>query len=86
LLPELVAADIATQASGPGAWKRWMLHRVAPAAIAPLRRALAELAAARADLTGRIARLDHYIDTLASAVAAGAVTLTEPGAPASTPK
>lgn len=86
LVPELVAADIATQASGPGAWKRWMLHRVAPAAIAPLRRALAELAAARADLTGRIARLDHYIDTLASAVAAGAVTLTEPGAPASTPK
>ena len=86
LVPELVAADIATQASGPGPWKRWMLRRVAPAAIPPLRRALTELVVARADLTGRIDRLDHYIETLTSAVAAGAVTLTELDAPASTPK
>lgn len=83
LVPELVAADIAAQAGGPGAWKRWMLRRVAPSAIAPLRRALAESAVARAELTGRVARLDHYIDTLTTAVAAGAVSLTEPDAVAS---
>ncbi|MDE0546343.1 hypothetical protein [Microbacterium sp. C7(2022)] len=77
LVPELVAADIATQPSGPGAWKRWMLRRVAPAAIAPLRSALADITAARSELESRVANLDHYIDTLTAAVAAGAVTLTD---------
>lgn len=80
LVPELVAADIPTQPAGPGAWKRWMLRRVVPASIAPLRRALAELAATRAELLSRVANLDHYIDTLTAAVAAGAVTLTDPDA------
>ncbi len=80
LVPELVAADIPTQPAGPGAWKRWMLRRVAPGAIAPLRRTLADLAASRADLESRVANLDHYVDTLTSAVAAGAVALTDPNA------
>lgn len=80
LVPELVATDIPAQPGGPGAWKRWMLRRVAPASIAPLRRALVDLAAARAELESRVANLDHYIDTLTAAVAAGAVTLTDPEA------
>lgn len=83
LVPELIAADIAVQAGGPGAWQRWMLRRVAPSASAPLRRALSESADVRAALMDRVARLDHYIDTLTTAVAAGTVTLTESDATAS---
>lgn len=83
LVPELIAADIAAQAGGPGAWQRWMLRRVAPSAIAPLRRALSKSAGVRAELMDRVARLDHYIDTLTTAVAAGTVTLTESDATAS---
>ena len=82
LVPELVAADIAAQAAGPGAWRRWVLRRVAPAAIAPLRAALHELADARSELERRISNLDHYADTLTAAVAAGAVTLSDPTADA----
>ena len=78
LVPEVVAADIPTQPAGPGAWKRWMLRRVAPPSIRPLRSALAELDAARTELERRIAALDQYADTLTAAVAAGAVTLTDP--------
>jgi len=78
LMPEVVAADIASQPGGPGAWRRWMLRRIAPAAIAPLHHALAELDAARTELERRIAALDQYADTLTAAVAAGAVTLTDP--------
>ncbi|QEW01235.1 hypothetical protein F6J84_14785 [Microbacterium caowuchunii] len=78
LVPELVAADIPSQPAGPGAWKRWMLRRVAPASIRPLRSALADLDAARTELERRIAALDQYVDTLTAAVAAGAVTLSDP--------
>jgi len=78
LVPEVVAVDIPTQPAGPGAWKRWMLRRVAPASIKPLRRALADVAVARSELERRIATLDQYVDTLTASVAAGAVTLTSP--------
>jgi len=84
LMAEVVAADIATQPAGPGAWKRWMLRRIAPASIAPLRQALTHLADARIELGRRIAELDHYADTLTAAVAAGAVTLTDPNDAATT--
>src|SRR5690606_28985137 len=60
LVPEIIAADIAAAANGPGAWKRWMLRRVAPHTIAPLRQALHDIAAARSDLEARAARLDRY--------------------------
>lgn len=75
LVPELIAADIVGQPAGPGAWRRWMLRRVAPHAIAPLRGALAELAARSEALRDRAARLDRYADLLAAGVVAGAVTL-----------
>ena len=80
LVPEVVATDIRAQPGGPGAWRRWTLRRVHPDAVAPLRRALADIAASRADLQRRIAHLDDYADTLTAAVAAGAVTLTDPTA------
>lgn len=83
LVPEIVAADVARSAGGPGAWRRWTLRRVAPSAITPLRRALRDIAATRAELQTRITNLDHYADTLTAAVAAGAVTLTHPDAAAS---
>ncbi|MFB9308624.1 hypothetical protein BJY17_001909 [Agromyces hippuratus] len=75
LVPELLAADIVGQPAGPGAWKRWMLRRVAPQAIAPLRGALAEIAAQSEALRDRAARLDRYAELLAAGVVAGAVTL-----------
>ncbi|NYJ68788.1 hypothetical protein HNR16_003576 [Pseudoclavibacter chungangensis] len=37
LVPELIAIDIIGQAAGPGAWNRWLLRRVSPRAITPLR-------------------------------------------------
>lgn len=78
LVPEIIAADVARSAAGPGAWRRWTLRRVAPTAISPLRRALSDIAATRAQLQARIADLDHYADTLTAAVVAGAVILPTP--------
>ncbi|MGW9167354.1 hypothetical protein [Agromyces sp. NPDC055658] len=75
LIPELVATDIVGQPAGPGAWKRWMLRRVAPQAAAPLRGALADIAAQSEALRNRAARLDRYAELLAAGVVAGAVTL-----------
>ncbi|UWF78038.1 MULTISPECIES: hypothetical protein [Microbacterium] len=77
LVPEVVAVDIPTQPAGPGAWKRWMLRRFAPASIRPLRRAIADVAVARTELERRIATLDQYVDMLTATVAAGAVSLTD---------
>ncbi|ANG85323.1 hypothetical protein [Microbacterium aurantiacum] len=82
LVPELVAADISRSLGGPGSWRRWRLRRVAPNAMAPLRTALVDIAAQRAELESRIAALDHYVDTLTAAVTAGVVTLTDPAADA----
>ena len=82
LVPELVAADIAQARGGAGSWRRWMLRRVAPAGIAPLRAALGELAARRAELRRRLDALDTYTDLLTSGVAAGTVTLTDDAAAA----
>ncbi|MFD4420980.1 hypothetical protein ACFWN7_05705 [Agromyces sp. NPDC058484] len=75
LVPELIAADIVGQPAGPGAWKRWMLRRVSPQAVAPLRGALADIAARSDALRDRAARLDRYAELLAAGVVAGAVTL-----------
>ncbi|WP_396667363.1 hypothetical protein [Microbacterium sp. R86528] len=76
LVPELIAADIAQAAGGPGAWKRWMLRRVTPAQIAPLRTALIEIADHQQALRQRLTMLDTHADLLADAVASGAVTIT----------
>lgn len=75
LVPEIVAADIAASPAGPGVWRRWMLRRVAPQTIAPLREALASITAARADLEGRAARLSDYADLLVAGATSGAVTM-----------
>ena len=83
LVPELIAADVASSAAGAGAWRRWTLRRVTPSAVAPLRQALGNIAATRAELQTRITNLDHYADTLTAAVVAGAVTFTDPDAAAS---
>lgn len=84
LVPELIAADIAEAAGGPGAWRRWMLRRVAPAEIAPLRGSLRALAAERDALLHRAATLDDYARLLSAGIVAGAVTLTDSASPAST--
>lgn len=76
LIAELVAQDIATQPAGPGAWKRWHLRRIPPAAMASLQATLKEIAATRTALTERLTRLDTYTDALVAGTAAGAVTLT----------
>ena len=82
-----VAADISHCAPGPGAWRRWHLRRVTPAAIAPLHAALTDLAARRRALEARIDDLDAYIHLLADGIVAGSVTLTDPAAqPASDPQ
>lgn len=82
LVPEVVAADIAEAPAGPGAWKRWMLRRVAPHTIAPLRRALADITAVRADLEQRAARLNDYADLMIAGATSGAVTMIEENAAA----
>ena len=77
LVPEIVAADIAGAPAGPGAWKRWMLRRVAPPAIAPVRRALAEITSARRDLEARAARLTDYAALIVAGATSGAVTMID---------
>ncbi len=77
LVPEIVAADITGAAPGPGAWKRWTLRRVAPRTIAPLRRALADIATARRDLEARASRLTDYAALIVAGATSGAVTMID---------
>jgi hypothetical protein len=76
LVPELVAADIDHSASGPAAWRRWRLRRVAPSVAEPLRVAFLDLSTRREALARRIKALDSYAELLSAGVVSGAVTLT----------
>ena len=78
LVPEVVAADITGGVAGPGGWKRWMLRRVAPQTIAPLRRALADIAGTRDELEARAARLTDYAALIVAGATSGTVTLIDP--------
>jgi len=75
LVPEVIAADIAGGVAGPGGWKRWMLRRVAPQTIAPLRRALADIAGTRDELEARAARLSDYAALIVAGATSGTVTM-----------
>ncbi len=77
LVAEIVAADIAGAPAGPGAWKRWVLRRVAPRTIAPIRQALADIATARRDLEARAARLTDYAALIVAGATSGAVTMID---------
>jgi hypothetical protein len=77
LVPEVIAADISVAVAGPGAWKRWMLRRLAPHTIAPLRQALAAIATTRTDLEARAARLDDYAALIVAGATSGAVTIID---------
>ncbi|MBW9093323.1 hypothetical protein JNB62_06480 [Microbacterium jejuense] len=77
LVPEIIAADITGAASGPGVWTRWMLRRVAPHTVAPLRQALADIASARQDLEARAARLNDYANLIVAGATSGAVTMID---------
>lgn len=77
LVPEIVAADITGAPAGPGAWKRWTLRRVAPRTMAPLRQAIADIAAARRDLEARAARLTDYANLIVAGATSGAVTMID---------
>jgi hypothetical protein len=77
LVPEVIAADITGATAGPGAWKRWMLRRVAPHTIAPLRQAHADIATAREDLEARAARLTEYAALIVAGATSGAVILID---------
>jgi hypothetical protein len=78
LVPELVVADIAGGAGGPGAWKRWRLRTIDPAQMAPLRAALAAASRTRTELRERVDRLDDLTRILSDAVAARAVVVNDP--------
>lgn len=78
LVPEVVAADITGGTAGPGAWKRWMLRRVAPQSIAPLCRALADIARTREELEARATRLTDYAALIVAGATTGAVTMIDP--------
>jgi len=80
LVAEVIAADITGATAGPGAWKRWMLRRVAPQTISPLRRALTDIAATRRELETRAARLSDYAALIVDATTSGAVDIV-PSAP-----
>lgn len=75
LVPEVIAADIAGAVGGPGAWKRWMLRRVSPQTIAPLRAALDEVEAARSALYARVRRLEQYSALLVDGATTGAAAV-----------
>lgn len=77
LVPEVIAADIKGAPAGPGAWKRWMLRRVAPQTITPLRRALGELANVREELEARASRLSDYATLIVAGATSGAVTMID---------
>lgn len=77
LVPEVIAADITGAAAGPGAWRRWMLRRAAPQTIAPLRRALADIATIREDLETRASRLSDYAALIVAGATSGAVTMID---------
>lgn len=77
LVPEVIAADITGARSGPGAWKRWVLRRVAPHTIEQLRQALAEIAAARSELETRVAGLNDYAALIVAGATSGAVTILD---------
>jgi hypothetical protein len=77
LVPEVVAADITGATAGPGAWKRWMLRRVAPQSIAPLRQALTDIATTREELVTRASRLSDYAALIVAGATSGAVTMTD---------
>ncbi|WP_404444477.1 hypothetical protein LG315_11960 [Microbacterium marinum] len=76
LVPEVIAADITGAATGPAAWKRWMLRRVHPQTMEPLRAALAEIAAARESLEARAQRLERYAALLVDGAATGAAVIS----------
>lgn len=83
LVPEVIVADITGAATGPGAWKRWMLQRVHPQTIEPLRAALAEIATAREGLAARAQRLERYAALLVDGATSGAAVISpKPAAPA----
>ncbi|MDQ0540922.1 putative DNA-binding transcriptional regulator AlpA [Curtobacterium flaccumfaciens] len=75
LIAEVIAADIRGATAGPGAWKRWMLRRVAPQAVDPLRRVLTDIATAREELEIRAARLTDYAALIVDATTSGSVTV-----------
>ena len=77
LVPEIIAADITGAPAGPGAWKRWTLRRVATRTMAPLRRAIADIAAARRDLEARAERLTDYANLIVAGATSGAVTMID---------
>ncbi|MDK8171279.1 hypothetical protein QP735_01945 [Curtobacterium citreum] len=77
LVAEVIAADITGATAGPGAWKRWMLRRVAPQAINPLRQALTDIATARKELETRAARLSDYAALIVAGATSGAVTVID---------
>ncbi len=77
LVAEVIAADITGATAGPGAWKRWMLRRVAPQTINPLRRALTDIATAREELETRAARLSDYAALIVAGATSGAVTIID---------
>ncbi|MCJ1715411.1 hypothetical protein [Curtobacterium sp. VKM Ac-2922] len=77
LVPEVVAADITGATAGPGAWKRWTLRRVTPQVIAPLRRALADIATTREHLEARASRLSNYAALIVAGATSGAVTMID---------
>ncbi|MFZ7087655.1 hypothetical protein [Curtobacterium sp. RRHDQ10] len=77
LVPEVIAADITGATDGPGAWRGWMLRRVAPQTIAPLRRALADIATTREELVTRASRLADYAALIVAGATSGAVTMLD---------
>lgn len=76
LLPDVIAANIATQASPSKDWRRWPIRDIPRGQREHLAAALAEIERERAEALERVARLDALATALRDGVLAGSLAIS----------
>jgi hypothetical protein len=78
IVPEILAADIASQPPTARSWRRWLVRRVAGEQVQALRAALSLVDAAREELRARLAAVDRVGVLLAEGATSAAIAVTIP--------